>query len=83
MGSLCISGTNLEIIRMLKKRKIKISNLRIYNESMTQLIFTFIFLICIEYIYLIKKRKEFNRIYYEKLFQIMKMYLVKNINSRL
>ena len=73
------SGTNLEIIRMLKKRKIKISNSKgIYNESMTQLIFTFIFLICTGvHLFNQKKKKEFNRIYYEKFFSN-----IENVSSK-
>ncbi len=73
------SGTNLEIVKILRKRQIKISNSKgIYNESITQLIFTFIFLICTGVHYFNKKRKrEFNRIYYEKFF-----LNIENVSSK-
>ena len=75
------SGTNLEIIKILKKSKIKISNSKgIYNESMTQLIFTFIFLICTGvHLFNQKKKKEFNRIYYEKFFSNIENVSIKKI----
>lgn len=75
------SGVSEEIKNLLKKNNIKATNSKgIFNESITQLVFTFIFLICSGVHFFNKtKKNNYNRLYFDKFIKYNNLLFEKNI----